>query len=274
MNLTVVTDLSGTITRQQLVDMWSNATIPPVQDSDLDPAFAPIFVGSGWSDVGASVPNPEAGQLFWNQSAGMMYVFTDHMDVLDGGTDNTAISLWLGIGPDTFECACLAAEPIPAGAVVEPYYDRWVKIFRPDAGDFAGVSEAPAPLGINQSGIPNEYDPVIAYGDTAASGTWIRVCIDGYGRIWHPRAVSGVSETVFSINVITTQFNYVGCPPASTAGPYLGAGIGNGNGATDAGPYTVGLTIHNVTVPSGYTAAYPYVSWRGWGCERFRPDLL
>lgn len=272
MKLTVQTDLTGTITRQELADMWADASIPPIQDADLDPSFRSVFVGTNFSDVSVSLPNPEPGKLFWHQQHGMMYVFTDELDVLDGGTDSTGVSLWLCIGPDSFETACLAAEPIPAGAVVEPWYDRWVKIFQPDAGAFAGVTNAPTPLGINQSGIPEDYEPQIQYGSTAASGTWIRVVIDGYGRIWTPVGHSGVSENKMRINVHSTQFNYVGCPPSSSA--FIGAGIGNGNGATAAGPYTIGLTIHNVTVPSGYTAAYPFVAWRGHGCERYRPDVL
>lgn len=278
MKLTVTTDLSGTITRQTLADMWSNASIPPIATSDLDPAFQPVFVGTNFSDASASLPNPNPGHLFWHQQHGLMYVFTDMLDVLDT-SDATGVSLWLAIGPDSFETACIAAEPIPAGAVVEPYYDRWVKVFRPDAGNFAGETLGPAPLGVNQSGILDDYDPQLAYGTTAESGAWIRVGIDGYVRIWHPAAqrvggdpASGVSEAALRITVGTTQINNVGCPPDGS--PYLGAGIGNNNNATAAGPYTIGQTIHNVTVPSGYTAAYPFINWQGWGCVRFRNDVL
>ena len=259
--------------------MWSQAVIPPIKNSDLDPAFSDIFRSSSFSDVSASLPNPNPGKLFFNQTSKIMYVWTDSLDVCDTG-DKTGVSLWLAVGPDSFETACLAAEPIPAGAVVEPFYDRWVKVFNPNGANFgnSGVTNTPAPLGVNQTGILDEYTERSSYDDTAASGTWIRVVIDGYGRFWHPAAdrvdtdpASGVSENYMRINVHSNQANYVGCPASPSK--FLGAGIGNGNGATAAGPYTVGLTIHNVTIGSGYTAAYPYMSWRGWGCERFRTDI-
>jgi hypothetical protein len=274
MRLTVITDLSGTITRQDLNNMWSQATIPPLKSSDLDPSFTDIFRASSFSDVSVSLPNPDPGKLFFNQTSKIMYVWTDALDVNDTG-DKTGVSLWLAVGPDSFETACLTAEPVPAGAFVEPHYDRWVKIFNPNGGQFVtGATEAPVPLGANQSGIFSEYTERLSYDDTAASGTWIRVGIDGYVRFWHPAAdrvdtdpASGVSENFLRINVHTNQANYVGAPASPSK--FLGAGIGNGNGATAAGPYTVGLTIHNVTVGSGYTASYPFMAWRGWGCERF-----
>ncbi len=280
MRLTVQTDLTGVITRQELADMWSQASIPPIEKTDLDPAFANIFVGTNFSDVGASVPNPQPGQLFWHQQQAIMYVYTDSLDVMDNG-DKTGVSLWLAVGPDSFETACLTAEPVPAGAVVEPAWDRYVKVFNPDGAQFGAnpLANAPAPLGINQSGINDDYDPRLEYDTTAESGTWIRVCIDGYGRFWHPHAEllggdpdSAISAGRFEIDIVTTQFNYVGCPPGDSA--YRGAGIGNGNGATAAGPYTVGKTMHNVTIPSGYTATYPFMSWEGYGCVRFRSDVV
>lgn len=277
MRLTVQTDLSGTITRQELANMWSQASIPPITQADLDPAFLDIFVGSNFSDQGASLPNPDPGAMFWHGGHGLMFCFHDSLDVCDTG-EKTGVSLWLAVGPDSFETACIAAEPLPAGAVVEPFYDRWVKVFRPDAGNFAGDTNAPTPLGVVQSGIPDEYVPQTEYGSTAESGAWVRVAIDGLARVWHPapdrlegNPSSAVSPGQMEIKVVENQFNYVGCPPSDSG--FLGAVIGNGNSETTAGPYTVGVSWHNVTVASGHTAIYPWVHWQGHGCTRYRPDL-
>ena len=84
--------------------------------------------------------------------------------------DSTGVSLWLASGPDRFDVPCIAAEPIPAGAMLDLWYDKWVSL---------PTEPHQRPLGFNQSGIDNMEDMNDATQDTAVSGSWIRVAVDG-----------------------------------------------------------------------------------------------
>jgi hypothetical protein len=267
--LTVTTDLSGTIDRQDLANMWSQGALDSINTDDLSPAFTQVVIGSGFSDAPVSTT---PGKLFYHKANQSMYVFTDALDVLDNG-EPTGVSLWLAIGPDIFETACLAAEPIPAGAVVEPLVDRWVQVFRPKVRQFS--ESLPTPIGINQSHIPNSYEKAEdgwAEGETTASGAWFRVGIDGILRGLYLKPEAGVSEGQFIVNNAGAVIpNYVGVMSGEdvrTAGS-LG---GRGNTATGAGAWTVGMTMHAVTVDSGYSLAYFYTKWLGTGVHWLDPD--
>lgn len=262
-SLTITTSIDKVVTRQTLYDIWANATFSTIQSDDLAPTFQDIVMGSSFSDAPASaVP----GELFYHQGEKLLYCYHDYMDVLDGGTDGTGISLWLAVGPDRFDTACIAAEPIPAGAIVEPWYDRWVKICRPDEANAIGDSQKPIPIGANQSGLP-QIDLYFGPGETAPSGTWINVGIDGMVRGWFPRGEdSGATQAILNVDgSIRTAHNWVGCNLAADP-KYRGCFAGLDNTRLKAGTVfncTVGLTTHGVTVPSQYTAAYYLVKWEG-----------
>lgn len=267
--LSVTTDLTGDITRQDLVDMWSDSSIAAIQLADLSPSFQDVVVGSGFSDAPTSLP---PGKLFYHKADQLMYVWTDALDVLDNG-ENTGVSLFLALGPDRFDTACLAAEPIPAGAVVEPLVDRWVRVFRPSQRQF--TESLPVPIGINQSGIPDSYEKGEGgwdEGTTAESGAWIRVAIDGIARALYFKPDTNVSESQFIVsNGAGIIPNYVGVMDGDddrTAGSVGG----RGNTATGAGSWTIGLTLHAITVDSGYSLAYFYTKWLGPGLHWYDPD--
>ena len=261
-SLTITTTIEKTVTRQTLYNIWKDATLSTIASDDLSNTFEDVVMGSCFSDAPASaVP----GELFYHQGEKLLYVYTDEMDVLDGGTDSTGISLWLSTGPDRFDTACICAEPIPAGAVVEPWYDRWVKICRPDGTNSIGDSNTPIPMGINQSGLP-QVDLYHGFGDTAASGSWIRVGIEGLMRGWFPRAEdSGATQALLSVSPLRDTNSWVGVGLSGDS-KYEGCLAGNANTRLKAGTAydsTVALTLHAVTVPSQYTAAYYYTKWTG-----------
>lgn len=160
--ITVNTDLTiRPITRQTLYDMWGDAIFGTVGTSDLANDFQPINVGSGYSDMPAS---PRPGEHYYDQAQKLLFIFHDEID-------STGVSQWLASGPDRFETACLTDRPVPAGALVSPTYDRWVKPYNPSDSPIGNV------IGMNQSGL---QWPAHLGADTAASGTWIRVGIEGF----------------------------------------------------------------------------------------------
>ena len=180
------------ITRQDLFDMWDTASFSSVGVDDFADGFMPIIVASSFSSA-PGVPQP--GQLFWHLTEAVMYCYHDVIN-------DTGVSLWLAIGPDKFETAALAAEPIACGAGVEACGpDRRVQVNR-TAGD-ANIGEVPTVCGFNQSGInappymepgTTDIDPdkstfwntsgddsgsTYFMGETTPSGSWLRMGIDG-----------------------------------------------------------------------------------------------
>lgn len=176
-------DLTAPVTRQDLFDMWDGA-LSGIGLSDFAEGFIPIVAASSFS---SAPPSPQPGQLLWHLSENVMYLWHDEIE-------GTGVSLWLAIGPDKFETACIAAEPIAAGHATELLYDRWVRHDRTHLGENT-IRGMPRTLGMNQSGIDNPIeanDPRVDDsgatfwgGDTAASGSWIRVGVDGllYGAL-------------------------------------------------------------------------------------------
>ncbi len=141
--------------------MWSDAALGTIDKTDMAPGIFTTDRGSHLTEA-TSTPNP--GHGFYAQAEELLYIF--HDEVAD-----TGVSLWLAVGPDRFDVACCAAEPIPAGAVVEPVVDRYVRVAT-EASNHAGLTA----IGLNQAGI--DFDAQNTF-DTAASGAWIPVCIDG-----------------------------------------------------------------------------------------------
>lgn len=262
-SLTITTSIEKTVTRQTLYDIWADATLSTIQSDDLAPTFQDIVMGSSFSDAPASaVP----GELYYHQGEKLLYCFHDEIDVLDGGTDSTGVSLWLSLGPDRFETACIAAEPIPAGAIVEPVYDRWVRLCRPAAANPIGDTGTPVPIGVAQSGLP-QLDLYHGPAETTPSGAWLAVGIEGFVRGWFPRGEdSGATQALLNVDhSIRSANNWVGCNYGDDE-KYRGCFAGMANTRLKAGTEidsTVGLTTHAVTVPSQYTAAYYLIKWTG-----------
>lgn len=250
--------ITDTVTRQTLYNAWATATMGKVTETDLSPEIEDILMATNFSGV----TEPRPGRAFYHQADQILYIFHDAIDVMDSG-GSTGVSLWLAVGPDRFETACLAAEPIPAGAVVEPTLDRWCRVCRPEGYNPIGDTNTPIPIGINQSGLPDEGPWVQGAGITTPSGSWFRCAIDGFMRAWFPSPSmqSGASETTFQV-LTTNQHNWLGILPGTWDD--VAGGVGGRSGdRTLAGAYTIGHALHHVTVASGYTAGYHLIRWTG-----------
>lgn len=185
-NINVVSDLAKTpLTRQDIHDAWTTATLGTIVPDDLTTGFGSVAVATSYSDAAA---NPTPGALMWVAEEQTMYCFHDEID-------DTGVSLWLAIGPDVFETACILAEPAFPGSLVEPYFDRWVApVAYTDSILNDGVNNRM--IGNVHSGVP--YPLNTRTPETLASGTWVRVGIDGMIFGWIPNA-SGTSEGLFAM---------------------------------------------------------------------------
>ncbi len=167
--LNPLVDFSTTpITRQTLFDAWSTATIGQLSEADLATDVKPIVAQ-------ASPPTEAPGRLWWNTREQLAFVYTDELD-------GTGVSLWLAWGPDRLDTACLAAEPIGAGAVVDAWYDRHVKVAQISEGSLGDAK--PRILGANQSGV--HYPLNEGTSITTASGAWCAVAIEGLPYVFTP----------------------------------------------------------------------------------------
>lgn len=194
-NINPLISFEEPITRQDLFDMWSTGSFSEVSTNDFAEGFIPVIIGSSFSNAPST---PQPGQFFWHQSENVMYCFHDEVD-------NTGVSLWLAIGPDKFECAAMAIEPIAVGAglqLVGP--DRRVRVAR--TASESTRNSVPTICGFNQSGINaplpmtdsgedawdtaalgitfvnlsgDDSGATYFMGETAQSGDWIRMGIDG-----------------------------------------------------------------------------------------------
>lgn len=189
-NLVVIQDLSSfPLTRQDLYDMWTTAQLGSVVASDLETGFLSVQSVTSFSDLPSA---PQSGQLAWSQIEQLMYCFHDEID-------NTGVSLWLAIGPDTFETAALLSGPAFPGSALEATYDRWVRP-APTTEPYLGDGVSHRLMGTLHSGVP--YPLNIETPNTAASGTWVRAGIDGYVFGWIPVA-SGISTALYSVQAST-----------------------------------------------------------------------
>lgn len=144
--------------------MWRDAALGTIARDDLAPG---IFTFDRATHLTAATSTPFPGHAFYSQAEALLYIFHDEVE-------GTGVSLWLAIGPDRFDVACVAAEPIPAGAIVEPLIDKYVRVATEASNHAAAIS-----MGANQAGI--DFDDV-SNPTTAASGAWIPVAVDG--NIW------------------------------------------------------------------------------------------
>jgi hypothetical protein len=166
------------VSRQTIYDLVRLAVIGTVQQSDM--------AGNTLTIVSQSLPpsTPGPGTLWWDMTSQLAKVWTD---MLDG----TTVSLWLAIGPDRFDTAVLATEPIPFGAACEAAYGgvRTVKLPpHPTTvnalGYTAGRFENMRVIGFNQSTLHGAGGTLTV--PTAQSGAWLALGIAGIVRIWSP----------------------------------------------------------------------------------------
>lgn len=194
MQINPLNDLGPPLDRQDLADMW-NGALSAIPTSELSVTFIDIGVASSPSDYPS---DPTPGALVYDRVEQLMYCFHDAIE-------GTGVSLWLAIGPDRVDVACLAAEPLQPGEPVEPVYDRWVRAVRGWRQQTDGLPRA---LGINQWGIVSPMTASIhggsSVGNTAASGSWINVGVDGLMWALLSNQASYPSETLASWN--TTRF--------------------------------------------------------------------
>ena len=255
--LTVVTDLTGNVTRETMANIWEDSVFGTFSAAD----FAMELFQHEAGDDFRNAPSGESlapGQFYMHNSDGLMYMFVDEID-------NTAVSLWVALGPDRFDAIVCCAEPIAAGAVVEPYFDRWVRVFDPSRTHDNG-SPVP-PIGVVQTGIPDAYETKVGAiaPDTHASGTWVSIAIEGYCYGWFPVEDSGVSPTHFGATPIensnTNKYgNYVG----ALSGDRFVGGLGQPNNTEAHCDNQVGCIFYTVTATSGVSNAF----------HRFRFDGL
>lgn len=204
--LSPIITFSEPITRQDLYNLWSTATLGSIPKTDLAPGVLSVESDTALTDAPSS---PEPGQMFWSKLDQLLFAWHDEID-------GTGVSLWLAMGPDRFDTACIAAGPIAAGALVRPTGDnKWVEVHN--------AQETPVGvIGCNQAGVPHDLNA----GSTAASGAWIPVAIDGimYGLLTDSTASVG-------------SYHYAGSGGESAIVSYTHHGaIGFNNG---------GVNLHN-----------------------------
>jgi hypothetical protein len=253
--LTVVTDLTGNVTRETMANIWEDSVFGTLQPSDF---ALDVFQHEAGDDF-RNAPSGESltpGQFYMHNGDGLMYMFVDEID-------STGVSLWVALGPDRFDAIVCCAEPIPAGAVVEPIFDRWVRIFDPDRTHDTGVPVPP--IGIVQTGVPDA--PEVKVGaiepTTHASGTWVAIALEGYCYAWFPSEDSGVSESHFGATPTAlsgrTWSNFVG---ALTGGRFVG-GLGQPQNTDAHCDNQVGCVFYTVTASSGVSNAFHRVRFDG-----------
>lgn len=218
-------------TRQTLFDLVANATIGTVAESDLSAEYRSI---QSQSDA----PTPSPGLVWYDQTDKLMKVFTDEID-------NTGCSCWLAFGPDRFDVAVYASEPIPFGAAVQL------------TGDGRGVKLPPSPTALGEMsyslarwevahviGFNNNGNSVDA--PTAASGTWFSCAIEGFVWAWHP-----VNKDTGGSGWLSTTGN-----PGFDCLASGGSGLTSPSGATDFRGALVWLLNEAIQVQGGPVLTY------------------
>ena len=181
----VTIENTNTVTRQTLFDLLANALGGLVVRSDFESTINVITVDS----TVTSSPNP--GQILYDQTDLLWKCYFDMVD-------NTGVSLWLSFGPDRFDEALIASEPIPYGAAVRldsTRGGRWARL--------TNGYQDPAVIGLNQNGTG-------IVGSTTASGSWFPCGIEGFMTGWFPTkgsstetglaGASSPGNTLFPIN--------------------------------------------------------------------------
>lgn len=183
-NVSLLADLSTfPIDRQDLFDMWATAALDLLDEADFAEDVSFLKVGSCLSDAPVA---PAPGQLFWSLCEGLLYCWFDQVD-------STGVSLWLSVGPDRFDVPALTGAPVGQAHPVDILYDKWVVVpteaHQCPLGFSAQGIVNPAELNVGELRVNALGSEVTEWGAvTAASGTWIRVSVDGivYGCTLNP----------------------------------------------------------------------------------------
>lgn len=167
------------VTRQTIYDLVRLAGLSGIQASDLDAGTLTI--------VSQSLPPTSItpGMLWWNQTEQLMMVYTDMID-------DTGCSVWLAFGPDRFDVALYAEEPIPYGAAVVPGRTGGIRAVRlpPHPSEYVATGATVSRfmslqvLGLNQEtqhGLGGTFSA-----PTTPSGGWFRCATVGIARGWAP----------------------------------------------------------------------------------------
>jgi hypothetical protein len=163
--------LNETVTRQTFYDLVANAAHDAITQTDLSSDLVVTFVG------GSPPIITKPGQLWWDTTEQVMKVFVDAID-------NTGCSLYLAFGPDRFEVALLADEPIPFGAAVQLTGDGRRAHLPPSPTQMQALSsdfqwEVAKVIGFCQQGLSRDHS-------TVASGAWFSCAVEGYIWCWYP----------------------------------------------------------------------------------------
>ncbi|MCI0354819.1 MAG: hypothetical protein L0099_07260 [Acidobacteria bacterium] len=229
-----------------MYDLWATAALGTIQEADLSSTMRPVSNGTSLSDAPTS---PSPGQWYWSRIDQLMFVFHD---VIDG----TGVSQWLAIGPDRFETACLAEAPIPAGWPVDLVYDRRVR---------PASAAQNIPLGINQSLI-NISTPTAQSSEapTSASGTWIRVGVDGimWGA-WHNASAVGASPAVVTTSAAA---DWIIIDEYADRAPNLGGGVNAVSVVRDP----IGLMLMDANTTQVQSVTHYYLKFIYTGRRRFK----
>jgi hypothetical protein len=225
MNLTSTKTWAHKITHTDLTNMWTTATVSDPGKTDLSDEFLELLVGSTVTDPGAP------GRVWFDQKEQVLRCYHENLD-------STTVSLWLKMGPDTWEDGFLAEEPIPPRALLEfsTLGDRWVKRH--------GTELYPA-----------RYVAVSALDATAESGTWLQGVVHGFCNLW-----AAERPTASTYSGLTADA--IGALRFVCASDHTPGAIGTkstGNGAPRPGTFcawTLGYTKTAVDVGDTYPRAF------------------
>lgn len=201
----VTIERTDTVSRQTIYDLVANAIGGTVGASDLTDEVV-VVVSQSEAPAGTEL---KPGLVWWDQTEQLMKVYTDMID-------GTGASVWLSVGPDRFDVAALATEPIPFGAAV---------MF---AGENRKVKLPPDPITLENTGPSEtrfEHCKVIGFNNktafstftaqTADSGSWFPCAVQGICWAWYPVYLpstgqgtiggTGMDSIISSISGLTSQ---------------------------------------------------------------------
>lgn len=202
----VTIEQTDTVTRQTLWDLWARATGGQVSTGDFASHVFPIVNGS------TPTSGPSPGLIWYDQTDLVWKCFYDQVD-------NTGVSLWMAFGPDRFDDAFLASQPIPGGALCA---------FNP-----AGTGR----MVILQDGRRTSTTVCVNVTNTTiASGAWFTGAVEGFVKGWFPFKYSGATD---STNIIAGTNPNRAVLPA----PWVPGGIAQGSGGNIAQQFIVGLGL-------------------------------
>lgn len=227
MNLTSTMAWGDTITRTQLYNMWSTATVSSADQDDLADTFLEVLSSSSATDP------VQDGRVWFDKTNQLLKLYVEVLN-------NTTVSLWLAMGPDTWEDAFLAEESIPPRALLEfstTQEGRWAKRH----GKELYPSRAVAVSGLDT---------------TAASGTWFQGVVYGYCKMWAAQKPTASTYSGLAHNTYN-QARYF-CPSDHTEGA-VGQGSANLGEPLPGTLCAWNLTYSNVT----NNDFYPYVFFFG-----------